>query len=228
MAGPIISQSSGHNRWKQWLRRSPNTCCSKKILLLLVWQMLFTFSLGLLLAIYTFNIIVTFTLIFLSYTFAPLIGWLADVRFGRYEVIKFGSIISFLASILYYFAVFTGGEDSTLGTVLLCIVTVMVCFGFTCYSAAMLPFLTDQIIGATSDELSTVVCWYYWTLNFGSCLTNVILYLVPNYITVGIGLAIIFAVPLTVIIISDYLCQQWLDRTHKVTNSIKLIIQVLN
>ena len=38
----------------------------------------------------------------------------------------------------------------------------------------------------------------------------------------------IFAVPLAVIIISDCLCQQWLDRTHKVTNPIKLIIQVLN
>ena len=33
---------------------------------------------------------------------------------------------------------------------------------------------------------------------------------------------------LAVIIISDCLCQQWLDRTHKVTNPIKLIIQVLN
>ena len=41
-------------------------------------------------------------------------------------------------------------------------------------------------------------------------------------------LAIIFAIPLAVIIISDCLCQQWLDRTHKVTNPIKLIIQVLN
>ena len=37
-----------------------------------------------------------------------------------------------------------------------------------------------------------------------------------------------FAFPLAVIIISDCLCQQWLDRTHKVTNPIKLIIQVLN
>ena len=30
------------------------------------------------------------------------------------------------------------------------------------------------------------------------------------------------------IIVSDCLCQQWLDKTHKVTNPIKLIIQVLN
>ena len=43
-----------------------------------------------------------------------------------------------------------------------------------------------------------------------------------------ISSTIIFAVPLAVIIINDCLCQQWLDRTHKVTNPIKLIIQVLN
>ena len=42
------------------------------------------------------------------------------------------------------------------------------------------------------------------------------------------GVALIVAVPLAVIIVSDCLCQQWLDRTHKVTNPIKLIIQVLN
>ena len=38
----------------------------------------------------------------------------------------------------------------------------------------------------------------------------------------------IVAVPLALIIISDCFCLQWLDRTHKVTNPIKLIIQVLN
>ena len=43
-----------------------------------------------------------------------------------------------------------------------------------------------------------------------------------------IGSTVLFAVPSAVIIISDCLCQQWLDRTHKVTNPIKLIIQVLN
>ena len=45
---------------------------------------------------------------------------------------------------------------------------------------------------------------------------------------VTVELAVICAVPLAVIIISDCLCQQWLDKTHKITNPIKLIIQVLN
>ena len=154
-----------------------------------------------------------------------MIGWLADVRFGRYEVIKFGSIISFLASIVMF-----TGSISTLSTVLFSVATVVVGFSNTCYSAAMLLFLTDQIIGATSDELSAVVRWFYWAQNFGLGLSGTIVYYFAESTLESycVLLSLIFAVPLAVIIISDCLCQQWLDRTHKVTNPIKLIIQVLN
>ena len=125
-------------------------------------------------------------------------------------MIKFGSLVSFLASILYYFALLT---TSTLSDVLFSAAAFSINLGVSCYSAALLPFLTDQLIGASSDELSTVI--HYWSLNFGHCLTDVTVYLVSNYVNVGIGLVIIFAIPLAVIIISDCLCQQWLDRTHK-------------
>ena len=90
----------------------------------------------------------------LSYYLAPLVGWLADVKFGRYEMIKFGSLVSFLASILYYFALLT---TSTLSNVLFSAAVVIINLGISCYYAAMLPFLTDQLIGASSDELSSVV-----------------------------------------------------------------------
>ena len=56
---------------------------------------------------------------------------------------------------------FTAAEDdSTLSNVLSSVAFVIVGFGSTCYSAAMLPFITDQIIGATSDELRAVVRWF--------------------------------------------------------------------
>ena len=133
MASPRVSQSSGHSCWKQWWRRSSN---SKKILLLLVWQALFTFSWVVLLGLSTPDIVL-FTSTILSHFLAPLIGWLADVRFGRFEIIRFGSITSFLASILYYLAMITGGSVST---VLSSLAIAIVSFGYMCYSAAMLPF----------------------------------------------------------------------------------------
>ena len=97
MAGP---QSSIRSHW--W-RRSPNTCCSKKILLLLVWLLLFTFSLYMLLHVLIHDTYILYSSVFVSYSSGPLIGYLADVKFGRYKIIKFGSIVSFLTSILYFF-----------------------------------------------------------------------------------------------------------------------------
>ena len=114
---------------------------------------------------------------------------------------------------------------------MLCSVAIVIVgLGSMCYSAAMLPFITDQIIGATSDELSAVVRWYYWAETLGTGLSAISVYFcrVSNLENICISSTLIFAVPLAVIIISDCLCQQWLDRTHKVTNPIKLIIQVLN
>ena len=98
--------------------------------------------------------------------------------------------------------------------------------------AAMLPFLTDQLIGATSDELSAVVQWFVWTNFVGLSLSDAILVIGTTTLKMQLitdaGFALVFAIPIAAIIISDCLCQQWLDRTHKVTNPIKLIIQVLN
>ena len=167
---------------------------------------------------------------FLSIILAPFVGWLADVRFGRYELVKFSSILSFLTSIIFYLELLIG-QGSTLTTVLYSVAVAVQSIGLACFIAAMLPFLTDQLIGATSDELSAVVQWYVWSYAFGTGLSAVVFQLgiLPNFqLITGAGIALIFAVPLAVIIISDCLCQQWLDRTHKVTNPIKLIVQVLN
>ena len=119
----------------------------------------------------------------------------------------------------------TGGFASTL---LLNLASLLVYIGLACYPIVMLPFISDQIIGATSDELSAVVCWYYWVTKLGVAVSDIVafLYVLPS--AVNVELAIICAIPLAMIIISDCLCQQWLDKTHKVTNPIKLIIQVFN
>ena len=212
-------------------KRSSNICCSKRILLLLVWQVLFSFSHGLLVSSGEYLNWVSPYFLAISQCCLHLLlaGWLADVKFGRYEIIKFGSLATFLAGIFFYFALFTGGV-SVSSISLFSTAMVIVGFGATCFIAAILPFLTDQIIGATSDELSTVVHWYFWAdnLGMGLCVTVFSFGLYPNIQIIGVAVAVIFGVCVGAIIISDCLCQQWLDKTHKVTNPIKLIIQVLN
>ena len=209
--------------------RQSSILFSRKILLLLMWEMLFKLSWCLLIEgtsktgnLEIISISITESI---SLLLAPLAGLLADVKLGRYEIIKIGTIISLLASLLYYCGLLLGG---TIKTLLFCTTIILFCFSDTCYSAAMLPFLTDQIIGATSDKLSAVVRWYYWAKHIGFLLCSIILNLIINKLSIRFGAVLFIAVPLAVVIVSDCLCQQWLDRTHKVTNPIKLIIQVLN
>ena len=109
---------------------------------------------------YMINGIVLDTSIFLSFSFAPFIGWLADVRFGRYEVIKFSSIVTFLASILYYFAMFAGESATTLSTVLYSIAIVIVSFQFISYVAAMLPFLRWRVTKINDIHDFTLHCYF--------------------------------------------------------------------
>ena len=65
---------------------------------------------------------------------------------------------------------------------------VIINLGVSCYYAAMLPFLTDQLIGATSDELSAVVRWSFWTLSVGVDMSELYFYVVFNYISFDAGL----------------------------------------
>ena len=134
------------------LWRSSDAC--RKILLLLMWEVLFKLSFGLLIE----NKVMTLDYIFISVTkclsllLAPLVGLLADVKFGRYKIIKTGSLVAFFASLFYYCALLLGEDASLLKALLFCAATILVCLSDTCYSAAMLPFLSDQLIGASSDN----------------------------------------------------------------------------
>ena len=220
------SQSTGLTRCKKWWRRSS----SKKILLLLMWKVLFTFSWGVRETrgwkLFKPVVQISHLLTFLS---APLFIWLADKTFGRYEIVKCGLLIAFSSSVLFYLALCFENEY-VLRTAFYSALVVVLRIGTICFSTALLPFLTDQLIGATSDELSAVVQWYIWAQYFGWGLADMIFVIpyIPNVHVVGMEVVCFFAIPLAVIIISDCFCQQWLDRTHKVTDPIKLIMQVLN
>ena len=211
----------------QWWRRTN----SKKLLLLLLWQALISFSRYILkmFAVGAFTSHLYSTTFLLLLILSPFLIWLADAKFGRYRLVMFGSLMAFGSSAVFYLALLV--TKDLLSLVFYSLAYVVSIIGTTCFSLAIVPFLTDQFVCATSDELSAVVQWHTWSVTFGEVLSRVILifYVVPYFGDIGITLVvIIYGVPLAVIIISDCLCQQWLDRAHKVTNPIKLIIQVLN
>ena len=127
-------QSSSSSRWKQW-RRSYKSCLSKKIVLLLTWQAFFSLSSGILVTIDT-NIYVTIPSL-VAALFAPLLGWLADVKFGRYEMIMFSSLSSVIASMVFFLALFAAG---TLLKALTSVTITILCFCTMCFTVAWFLF----------------------------------------------------------------------------------------
>ena len=155
------AQPSGISTGKRWCGRKPVCACwCRKILLLFFWQALF--------ACHDYSSVLVTDVMFdfgLSLMIiSPFIGWLSDVKLGRYKVIVFTSLVAFLSSIVYFLGVIFGDDYWREITSMTYIVERICRAGF---SVAMLPFVTDQLIGASSDELSSVVQWFYFFQQVG-------------------------------------------------------------
>ena len=150
---PTTTQSSGVSTGKRWCGKKPLcSCWRRKILLLFFWQTLFAChdsSVKVVEVIFDFGS----ALMIIS----PFIGWLADVKLGRYKIIVFTSLVSFISRMVHFLGLIFGSDHSS--NILITAITYTVdniCRA--CFSAAILPFITDQLIGASSDELSSRGC----------------------------------------------------------------------
>ena len=78
--------------------------------------------------------------------------------------------------------------------------------------ANYLSFITDQMIGASSDELSATVHWWFWSFFFPSmvlvdfvCENILLVMLLLMFIVISFS-------GLTIALSSLFLCQRWLER----------------
>ena len=105
--------------------------------------------------------------------------------------------------------------------------------GFGSLYTIMLPFSLDQMIGASADELSAAVQWYYWGFYVALAISGVLgCVSIPNQFRFFDILSVIFltlgSLSLSAVLIMDWLYHKWLDTHNKTGNPIKLIFQVLN
>lgn len=168
----------------------------------------------------------------LSVLIYPMAGWLGDVHFGRYRILKASMLLMWLASILFVTAVITKTQldpgntmrDSKadifiLFTVLLSLV------GLSAYQANAVQFGIDQLVDASSSTISSYISWYAWCLFLAYAL--VIFSQVctcPQYAPVS---SLLLPFLLTACLCSDVLCGSWLVKEPASFNPLKLIFRVL-
>ena len=166
---------------------------------------------------------------FLLGIFLPVFGWIAESWIGRYKTIVVGLLVSSVTVIvtLFAFIMLTYGWTPVPAIILLCI-AIPVSFG--CFYTIMLPFTLDQMIGASAEELSAAVQWYYWSFLLAPLIKNIV-YCIPQLKsteTLSVVFLVIGSLSLSAALIMDCLCHKWLDTHNKTGNPIKQIYQVLN
>ena len=119
----------------------------------------------------------------LAYLLYPLLGWLADVYFTRHKFILYSFITMIIATLLMITAValflkFT--EDRMLFIFAGLSISVGL-IGIGLFESTAIQFGMDQMLEASSDELSTFIHWYYWSCNMGKqlsvcCATGILIF----------------------------------------------------
>ena len=207
---------------------------SRVTLLLIIWNLLLSTACGFIVAVVQFLKGPEYTLMMLPAlcVLLPVAGWVGDSYLGRYRAIIIGisaSLLSFLI-LLCVTVMLQFNWTQTPGFVLLCIYLFLVACSMGNPYTNGLPFTIDQMIGASADDISAIVQWYYWSTTLGASQPN-ILGLLPidnrqQNLSV-ISLTIIFLC-LSSVLISDCLCHKWLDIHYKSSSPFKTIFKVLN
>ena len=163
--------------------------------------------------------------LFLMY---PFIGWFADAWVGRYRVVLAGLILECVALSIGFAAVsvYWCNVSTTIGLALICtgLVTNMMSYG--AFDANVVPYMTDQLIGASGEELSALVHWYLWCYYVGGMVTKSVEHL-HSHIALLVAIAAKLVCSL-ICLLSNGWCSHLLDTLPHTTNPIKLIFQVLN
>ena len=121
-------------------------------------------------------------LVFISY---PLIGLLADIKLTRYRMICLSCWAIFIGHTVGIIVCTIALATDTLNyhpfdykakllVVSTAVIFVLMIVGKGMFESTVIQFGTDQMIEASSAQLSTFIHWYYWSLYIGSVCINAI------------------------------------------------------
>lgn len=182
----------------------------------------------------------------------PVAGWLADVKFGRYKVIRasmllmwVGSIVLVSSLILQYKFTYPPNENEDvtryLSKPVLALVYIVNAMGIAGFHANIIPFGLDQMEDGSTDQYSAFIHWYYWTRNLSlGVLVQITFYsLYPIckpiagtvaslelHDKVNLIVLIVEVGFLTLALCLDFLYSNWLIKEPKTQNPLKTVTNV--
>ena len=167
------------------------------------------------------------TMVVLGFTLT-LAGWLANIHFGRYKMIRWSMWIMWIASTL---ATVNSVMEQIIPdhhntfTVISYILSFILAFGFGGYQANIIQFGLDQLQDASTTEITAFITWYVCTYSCNGTLFNFTnICLNSKYFIIG---QLIVCTSVTIIIISSPFLKSLLIKEPVTQNPIALIYKVV-
>ena len=153
----------------------------------------------------------------------PLAGYIADTWLGRYRVITISLVVRLVGSvtagagyIAYAFQDFEGW-----GRVFIYLGMGMTAVGSAGYNANIIPFIIDQMVGASAEELSSAIQWYFLAEKMVDCVAVSMEYFMYLPYFERIALPLLGISCLTIGLFAYYCCRKWIDTTPQIEKSSK-------
>ena len=166
----------------------------------------------------------------------PIAGWLADVYFGRYQVIKVSLWLLWSGTMFFSFAVCLQMflSPSNVVTVVMFILYLVALLAVTTGAAGFiansLPFGIDQLSTATGEQLSAFITWFVFSLSIRAIISNFFLNgtCFKNIIENAFLWAVTESVLLSIALVLDSLLNKsWIIVEPSTSNPFKLVTKVI-
>jgi len=162
----------------------------------------------------------------------PLAGWVADVHLGRRKVMKASLGLMWVGTILGAFLLSVNQilTYTPLSYIAYLLAYVLVLVGYSGINVIALPFGTDQMLEAPSEEISAYVHWFVWTWFAGKGLSSLVGFLSCTSLNTNVeNLLYVFSAALvsSIALCLDALCQHWLSDEYRCQNPFKMVYSVL-
>ena len=161
------------------------------------------------------------------YILFPFIGLLSDVYIGRYRAIMIGIILCFISWIITgIFFILNNCYDYEFMKKMWIIPGYIISnIGIVTFKANVIQYNIDQLIGASANELSTIIYWNIAAYPTAWVLCDWLLLLPVT--TKQVVIIIASGVALSLILVSHSLFKHKLENISLIKNPIKLIVRVL-
>ena len=164
-----------------------------------------------------------------GYFFFPLFGLLADVWIGRYKAILIGIVLCFISWIIIGIGFIVDSYFNSKAVLWSFYTFAYFTFfcGYSSFTANIIQYNIDQLVGASADELNSVIYWHILSkplVLFLFYLLQCLFYSSKYFIMITF---IASGVSVSLVLVSYSFFKHKLENISLIKNPIKLIVRVL-